>query len=115
MYMQALMFFGDQVKAQMAKNVQSDPFSIWATIVLFWDLAPITDSNDLSVSVGSRDGSIALWCVQDPAYLSEDSQLKLCIKSPANKLYSALPQVYGKDKIRDLVYEGNSQVKMGKK
>ncbi|KAL9986368.1 hypothetical protein ACROYT_G000507 [Oculina patagonica] len=65
--------------------------------------------DDFHLATGSRDGSIALWCVQDPAYHSEDSQIKLCIKSPANKLYSSLPQVYGKDKIRDLVYEGNSQ------
>ena len=77
----------------------------------FGTLSALTNFNCvISVSVGSRDGSIALWCVQDPAYHSEDNQFKLCIKSPANKLYSALPLMYGKDKIRDLVYEGYSQV-----
>ncbi|KAJ7384611.1 DDB1- and CUL4-associated factor 12 [Desmophyllum pertusum] len=66
--------------------------------------------DDFHLATGSRDGSIALWCVQDPANVSEDSsQFQLCIKSPANKLYSTLPQVYGKDKIRDLVYEKNTQ------
>jgi len=64
----------------------------------------------LLVSVGSRDGSISLWCVQDPASMTDNSELSLCIKSPANRLYSTLDQEKGKDKIRDLVYERNSQV-----
>ena len=40
----------------------------------------------------------------------DDNELSLCIKSPANSLYSTLDQERGKDKIRDLVYERNSQV-----
>ena len=66
------------------------------------------------VSVGSRDGSISLWCVQDPARMSEDNELNLCIKTPANRLYSTLDQEKGKEKIRDLVYERNSQVTLNK-
>lgn len=65
--------------------------------------------DDFHLATGSRDGSIAIWCVHDPANLLGDNQFKLCVKSPANVLCSALPQVYGKDKIRDLVYERNSQ------
>ena len=62
-------------------------------------------------ALGSRDGSISLWCVQDPVTQKEDNELNLCIKSPASQLYSTLDQQNkGKDKIRDLVYERNSQV-----
>ena len=42
--------------------------------------------------------------------MSEDNELNLCIKTPANRLYSTLDQEKGKEKIRDLVYERNSQV-----
>ena len=68
-------------------------------------------ANTLITSVGSRDGSISLWCVQDPASQTEDNELNLCIKSPANRLYSTLDQEKGKDKIRDMVYERNLLVK----
>ena len=62
------------------------------------------------VSAGSRDGSISLWCVQDPARATEDNDLHLCVKSPAKRLCSTLDPEKGKEKIRDLVYERNSQV-----
>lgn len=66
--------------------------------------------DDFHLATGSRDGSISLWCVQDPVTQKEDNELKLCIKSPASRLYSTLDQQNkGKDKIRDLVYERNSQ------
>ncbi|XP_058951625.1 DDB1- and CUL4-associated factor 12-like [Pocillopora verrucosa] len=66
--------------------------------------------DDFHLATGSRDGSIALWCIQDPASQSGDrSQLKLIIKHPASKLQSTLPHLFGKDKIRDIVYDRNSQ------
>lgn len=65
--------------------------------------------DNFHLATGSRDGSISLWCVQDPVRLMDDNELSLCIKSPANSLYSTLDQERGKDKIRDLVYERNSQ------
>lgn len=65
--------------------------------------------DDFHLATGSRDGSISLWCVQDPARVTEDNDLNLCVKSPAKRLCSTLDPEKGKDKIRDLVYERNSQ------
>ncbi|CAH3026306.1 unnamed protein product [Porites evermanni] len=77
------------------------------------EMSPIYQAhnqNNSTSSPGSRDGSISLWCVQDPVTQKEDNELNLCIKSPASRLYSTLDQQNkGKDKIRDLVYERNSQ------
>lgn len=65
--------------------------------------------DDFHLATGSRDGSISLWCVQDPVRRMGDNELSLPITSPANSLCSTLDQEIGKDKIRDLAYDQNFQ------